>query len=175
MKQLTTILLIALSSFFIFSCGDQVESNFEYETKIGINQFDADSLEAAIETFTKIIDENDTCAECLRYRAFAYKGLKKYDKTLEDQNSFIQLDTAEPVGYANRASVYYMKKDYVKALADFQKALALNPENTSMYNPISHMLFATEQEDRACEYYQKAIAIGDTTFDIKIIDYCNRK
>ena len=77
-------------------------------------------------------------------------------------------------GYANRASVYYLMNDYQKSLKDFQKSLELDTSATIFYNPISHMLFITGEKDEACKYYFKALQLGDTTFNVQIVEYCNK-
>ena len=58
------------------------------------------------------------------------------------------------------------------ALEGFQKALELSPQSTDMYNPISHMLFATGRKEEACIYYYKSKALGDTTFDLNLRNHC---
>lgn len=157
---------------FICACSS-VDINKELTN--GIRQYEADGLKQAIVTLTKVISATDTCSKCFLYRGFAFKALNDYDNALKDFNLLINLDTREGVGYANRASIYYIKKDYNNALKDFTKALELDSSSKVLYNPICHMLFVTGQKDKACIYYNKALEVGDTTFDKSIIDYCEKK
>ncbi len=166
----TLFLLVVIALIFV-SCKTV---NIDKETAIGIRQYKNDSLSEAITAFSRVISVNDTCRQCLFYRGVAYKDLKQYDKALEDFNNLISIDTSKPVGYANRASVYYLKNDYKSALRDFSIAYKFDSSKI-LLNPISHMLFANGYKDSACIFFQKALAFGDTTFDISIKNYCGNK
>ena len=165
--RITYILFI--TSLFV-SCS---RIDIKKETINGLRQYKNDSLIESIKTFSKVIAANDTCRQCLLYRGFAYKDLNKYESALADFNSLIKIDD-KAVGYANRASVYYIKNDYKSALRDFSIAYKLD-SSTIFLNPICHMLFANGYKDSACIYYQKASSLGDTTFDSIIKEYCNDK
>lgn len=158
-------------AFTAISC-QQIDIPLERER--GIKQFESDSLVEAIKTFAKIIKATDTCSSCFLYRGFSYKGLGNFDEAIRDFDSFIQLGTSQALGYANKASIYYLQKDYKRSLINFQKALSLEPENKALFNPISHMLYATGKKDSACIYFQKSNAVGDTIFDRKITEYCRQ-
>ena len=166
------LISISLIILLLQSCSTVDIKN---EINTGIRQYENDSLNEAVITLTKVISVTDTCTNCFLYRGFAYKDLVQYDKALQDFNSFINIDTNAAVGYANRASVYYLKNDYQAALKDFTKAYQINPTSKHLLNPISHMLFATGQKDEACNYYKRALEMGDTTFDNSIKTYCGKK
>jgi tetratricopeptide (TPR) repeat protein len=172
MKKLSMALISILAAGIICSCGS---IDIEKETKKGIRQYEADSLNFAIKILTNVINETDSCSECFQYRGFAYKDLKEYDKALIDFDSFVKLNSNKAYGYANRGSIHYINLDYEKALVDFKYALKLDSSFTAMYNTISHMLYATGRKDEACDYYQWAIAFEDTAFDHRIIEYCSKE
>ncbi|MEI9955964.1 MAG: hypothetical protein WDM90_06570 [Ferruginibacter sp.] len=131
-------------------------------------------MQQSINTLSKVIAITDTCADCFLYRGFAYKDLKQYDKALEDFTSLIDIDKSKAIGYANRASVYYMQNDYKSALSDYTMAYKLDSLEIFL-NPICHMLFANGYKDSACVYYQRLSAKGDTTFYKGIKIYCANK
>ena len=137
--------------------------------------YEADSLRESIKAFTTAIAGNDSCYDCYLRRGFAYKDLKDYGNAFKDFNKLVSIDRKNPEGFANRASLYYLKNDYVNALKDFQSAFQIDTTQTVFYNPISHMLFATGKKDEACELYLKAKSLGDTAFDKSIVDYCEHK
>lgn len=166
------LISISLIIFLLPSCST---IDIKREINTGIRQYENDSLKESIITLTKVISVNDTCSTCFLYRGFAYKDLEQYDEALRDFNSFINIDTNAAVGYANRASVYYLKNDYQAALKDFTKAYQIKPTSKDLLNPISHMLFVTGQKDEACNYYKRALEMGDTTFDNSIKAYCDKK
>jgi tetratricopeptide (TPR) repeat protein len=159
--------------FFLTSSCRTIDIN--KQLAVGLRQYEADSLKQSIKTFSEIISSTDTCGKCFLYRGFAYKALNDNFSALKDFNSLIAIDTSQAAGYANRGSVYYMQNDYYSALRDFKKALQLDKSTKVLYNPISHMLFATGQKDEACIYYKKALEFGDTAFDKSIIEYCEMR
>jgi tetratricopeptide (TPR) repeat protein len=165
MRLITIFLLLT----FLYSCSTL---DVNEQKSIGIRQYENDSLTEAIVTLSRTISFTDTCSECFLYRGFAYKALKQYDKALQDFDSFIKIDTNEALGYANRASVYYLQNNYKSSLQDYMRAHQLDTNAKVFFNPICHMLFATGQKDEACFYYKKSIEVGDTTFDNSIKVYC---
>lgn len=167
LKQLLTCIILTI----ICSCST---IDIEIETNNGIRQYKNDSLRTAINTLSKVIAINDTCYNCYLYRGFSYKDIFEYDKALNDFNFLIKLDSNEALGYANRASIYYLKNDYESALVDYSKAYYLD-SSFILVNPICHMLFATGQKDEACFYYELALNKGDTTFNEEIRIYCKNK
>jgi tetratricopeptide (TPR) repeat protein len=165
--QLIIILVLGFQSCI------QIDVNKEIAR--GKRQYEADSLNESITTLTRVIQKVDTCSDCFLFRGFAFKELKKYDKAIKDFNSFIAISKDPHLGYANKGSVYYLENDYSNSLASFQKALELDPGSVKLYNPISHMLFATGKKDEACVYYTMALVNGDSIFDKQIVEYCSEK
>ena len=166
----TSLLLISI--LLLHSC---TTINLQKELNNGIRLYKADSTNEAVNVLSKVISSNDTCYDAHLYRGWAYKDLKEYENAYNDFGKLIYLKKDSEVGYANRASIYYLKSDYLNALKDYQKALAINPKATILYNPISHMLFITGKKDEACKYYQMSQALGDSTFNEEIIEYCRDK
>jgi protein O-mannosyl-transferase len=64
-----------------------------------------------------------------------------------------------PMGYNGRGLVYDHKGLYNEAIADFNKALALNPSYMEAYNNRAAVFEKTGQVDKAISDYQKAIAL----------------
>ena len=58
----------------------------------------------------------------------AYKN-KDYDKAIQYYTKAIELNSAEPTYYTNRASVYISKEEYKNALRDCLAALEINPNH----------------------------------------------
>jgi len=164
-----TLILVLLS---ITSCN---HLDVEAELTKGLSQYNNGQLEESILSFTKIIEETDTCISCYEYRSNAARFLKRYEESLKDLNSLIEMKPNQPHLYANRASIFYHKANYTSALLDFKKALDLKPDFVEMLNPISHMLFVTGEKDQACDYYKLALAVGNSDFNEEIVSYCADK
>lgn len=66
---------------------------------------------------------------------YAYKGLKKYDDALPYFNKALGLDANYALAYKERGNTYYKKKDYEKALDDYNKyeAIATNITDAVYY------------------------------------------
>lgn len=169
MKDPLTLCIIIC--FSLFSCSE-LDINKEYEK--GMKQFESKNYSGAISTFTIAIEASDTCGRCYEYRSHSYKLIGQYDKALSDMEILIEGDPNNPFLYASRASLHYEKNEYEKALRDFRKALDLKSDFVEMYNPISHMLFITKRKNEACEFYKKALEVGENEFNEEIVDYCSK-
>ena len=157
------------------ACQSLRNLDVETETAKGIRQYEADSLNAAIKTLSRAIKLDETCSDCYMYRGFSYKAREEYNQALNDLNAYINLNETDAIGYANRGSIHYMMQNYDLALDDFQTALVLKPGFYQMYNTVSHMYWATGKKEECCRYYRKALYAGDSTFDKRIIEYCNSR
>ena len=117
---------------------------------------------------------NDTCRDCYLYRGFCYKNLKKYDEALADFDKLVYLYPTSGLGYANKASIFYLRNQFYAALENYTAAYRLDSVDI-LLNPICHMLFANGNRDSACHLYQQLSAKGDTTFNDSIKVYCNKR
>lgn len=59
-------------------------------------------------------------------RAQCYKALNEIDKALADMNMAIKLDSNYAGNFEERAVLFRMKKDYINAIKDMKKAIALS-------------------------------------------------
>lgn len=69
----------------------------------------------------------------------------------------LQPDYAE--GWNRRATVHFMQDNYGRALADIERALALEPRHWGAISGLATILKALEQPEEAAEAYDKALAI----------------
>ncbi|MGH6907325.1 MAG: tetratricopeptide repeat protein [Aestuariivirga sp.] len=71
-------------------------------------------------------------------------------------------DTAGNLGvaYNNRGNAYSNKNEYDLAIADYDKAIALNPEYAEAYNNRGNAYYRKGKYDRAIADYDKAIALN---------------
>jgi tetratricopeptide (TPR) repeat protein len=62
--------------------------------------------------------------------------------------------------YINRGQHYYERKDYDRAIADFNRAIPLKPKWLQMaYGNRGNAYYAKDEDDKAIDSYDKAIAI----------------
>lgn len=162
--------LLLIPILVIASCSPSSVDTTDLKST-GLRQYHNDSLQEAIKTFSIALKSNDTCWDCLLYRGFSYKETEELDKAIADFTSFINIYPNESGGYANRASVYYLKENYESSLTDYRKAYELDSSKIYL-NPICHMLYATGKKDSACLIYTKLANLGDTSFDKGLVEYC---
>ena len=91
-----------------------------------------DTADRAIAACTHILNdksERQNHAMALRNRCGAKYTQANYDGALADCNQAINMEPKSDIGYERRGSVWRMKGDDKRAMADFDKALAINFKN----------------------------------------------
>ena len=108
-----------------------LRGELKYEFKI---------YEEAIENFNKAIEYDSNNSEPFLKRAKIYVILEKLDEAKKDFDMAISLfeEFKKPSYYfAERARLNIMIKDYKNAIADFKKAIQINPEISSYKNELN--------------------------------------
>ncbi len=95
---------------------------------------------------------------------YAYKGIKKYDEALARFNNAIQLDGEFSLAYKERGNCYFLKKDYGKALADFNKytSLAEDIQDATFYYNKGWCENETGRYNEAVESLKNSVASDNT-------------
>ncbi len=100
------------------------------------------SLNDSIEYYTSLIAMDPKSASAWNCRGAAFELLGENDKAIADYSRAIELQAA-PAWLVNRGNVYVRDKKYELALADFERALAINHTytwaNTSIIGTLRHM------------------------------------
>jgi tetratricopeptide (TPR) repeat protein len=74
----------------------------------------------------------------------------------------IELDTSNGMAYYNRASMYSNRKDYEKALSDFDEAAVLMPFDANVYNNRGWVYRQLEKQEEALQDFNQAIRLAST-------------
>ena len=110
--------------------------------------------EKALGYYEKSLEVDSTYVNSINSKALIYVEQKKYDLAIKEYSKGILLKEIDPEGaaycYRNRAEQYERLREYDKALADYDSAIALEPENVNRYN--YRALFYYEQKE-----YNKSI------------------
>lgn len=100
-------------------------------------------------------------------RGQAHLALKNWDKAIEDFTAFLQKFTDLKVWRSDRirclsarGMAYSGKKDYLRALGDFNEALKLDPKNADLLCDRGHAFQDAKQLDAAIDDYTRAILIN---------------
>lgn len=129
------------------------------EIQKGIEYLNVDDSEKALKQFEKAVKKYPTNAYAYLYLGEAKSRLNPFDGW-EDFNKAIELDSTIADAYAGRGSSFYVKNnDYRAALADYDKAISLNPGDWALHYNRSSLRF--EMKD-----YQGCIEDVDMTFTL---------
>src|SRR3989338_7098103 len=137
----------------------------------------------AIEDYNKAIALDPNYAKAYNNRGGAYDNKGQNDRAIEDYNKAIALDPNNAAAYNNRGAVYAKNslikalldknknpriadvyknnadEDYDRAIEDYNKAIALDPNYALAYARRGSAYDNKGQYDRAIEDYNKAIAL----------------
>ncbi len=91
----------------------------------GLSLFRKGSYDAAIATYTQIIQRNPRSADAYFNRGLAQKNLGRTDQALSNYETAIALDPAHRRAYLNRANILYDRGQYSAAVRDYFKVLRL--------------------------------------------------
>ena len=70
------------------------------------------------------------------------------------------------VAYNNRGAAYFLQKDYVKAINDFQSAIQYNPIYDQPHANLCHTYSVIGQSDKALPYCKKAMGLNPRMADV---------
>ena len=91
----------------------------------GLDQFQKGAFDAAVATYTRIIQRKPKNADAYFNRGLAYKNVGRTAQALTDYEAAIELDPAHRKAYFDRANILYDQGRYRDALGAYFKALQL--------------------------------------------------
>lgn len=102
--------------------------------------------------------END---QVMHELAETYTYIEHYNESIQVLNQAIALKKFNPEAYFKIGFNYKYKKDTLKAISNFQKAVEQDPDNYDAYMQLG-TLFASRKSDLALTYFNNALAIDPT-------------
>lgn len=119
-------------------------------------------LDQAVSQFRQALDLEppvDELASIKTYLAMGLKEMARYDEALDllrqaDQLDPERTDTLNLMGFC-----HFKQKDYEKAIACFEKIVALDPSSAIDYANLASNYRAMGDKAKAIEYYQLALAL----------------
>lgn len=113
----------------------------------GIIYSESNQIQKSINDFTSVIKLNPSKVYAYSFRGDLYLDLKKYDLAIADLTRFIELSDDKAGGYLTRAVAYQKSGNKVKAKADYEKALKIEPDSDSAKDGLNNLnLTITEVE-----------------------------
>jgi tetratricopeptide (TPR) repeat protein len=105
-----------------------------------------------------MVSDSETCT-LLMARVKVAVAAKNYDLALKLLNAIVEIKPDYVEGWNERATVYYLKDDYARAIGDTAKVLALEPRHFGAWSGLGLMLQELGDDKDALEAFRKALAI----------------
>jgi tetratricopeptide (TPR) repeat protein len=139
--------------------GDQtynIDTLFE-ALKIAPDDESAKAIEERIWSLW-MVSSSDTC-NLLMSRVKAAADEKDYDLAIKLLNAIITIKPDYVEAWNQRATIFYLKNDYGRALADISEVLAREPRHFGALSGLGLLLQDIGDDKHALEAYRKALAI----------------
>jgi tetratricopeptide (TPR) repeat protein len=91
-------------------------------------------------------------------RCAAYIDDKQFDFAIADCNRAIEFDPTAGA-YVHRGNAFYARGDNDQAIADYDRAIGLNPKEAAAYSNRGRAFYAKGENDRAIADFTQAIQI----------------
>jgi tetratricopeptide (TPR) repeat protein len=78
--------------------------------------------------------------DCLMARAHSYFSQEQAEPAMTDLNAAIKLGVKEPDAYVLRGILHKIRHDYALSLADYEKAIALDPKDARSFDTEAYLL-----------------------------------
>jgi tetratricopeptide (TPR) repeat protein len=138
------------------SRAEQLDSLFDM-LKNAKDQSEAENTENLIAALW-LKSGSDTVDLLMEWTQQAVKD-KNYPLALDYLDRIVTLKPDYVEGWNTRATVYYMRDDYGRALADIEKTLRLEPRHFGALTGLGTILREIGEEQRALEVYRRVIAL----------------
>ncbi len=126
----------------------------------GVLKFKYNSLEEALNDFTKTDSLlNSSKPSPIFYRGLVFFRLKEFEKSREEYNKAIRLDSNNVTLYFFRALVYEKLNEHKRAIEDLDQSIKICPTSSRLYN---HKAVIRMNSDLTCaiEDFNKAIELN---------------
>jgi len=116
--------------------------------------------------------EPDQPAKVYMHRGYAFQLDGAYIQAIDDYKMVIALDPTNSAAYLNAANCSVNISQFQEALAYYDSAAQLNPQNDKVLTGRGVALFNLDQVETACESWRKAVELGSATSQIHLNEYC---
>jgi tetratricopeptide (TPR) repeat protein len=172
MKMISVVLIVILGGLSFMRAGVWQNSSALYtdilkkypHSSTALNSLGAEYMlnrnyDQAIRYFNKAVGEDVNNHKSYYNRGLLYAQNGKFNEALADFNKAIALKQY-PKAYVARANVYYMLKDFSKAMSDAETILKTEPNNVKANFVVANCYDDLNQLDKAMGYYNKVIALN---------------
>lgn len=164
--KLKSFLLSLLAVIFISAVSyAQPQGNLSYNFTRAIEEFKKGNKAEAMDYLTKELNDNPDNGYAHMTVALLQTDAENYSEAMKSINIAIRKlpkKDKEFTGqaYACRAHLYGITGDTVEALADYNRAVSLNPEDEDLQETLGQALYELSRYDEADAVYRKIISIN---------------
>ncbi len=128
--------------------------------KKGFSHFNLKENDLAINEFTTALTQGFKPIEIYRIRAFIFYGDKNYDSALDDIRKGLEIDPNDVPFLKALGEINLARNALVDALAAFQKAAGLAPDDADVYYNMARIYFTLGDPKKQGEAAETALAKG---------------
>lgn len=156
MMQIKLVAGILLGLMLVTGCASTKEANKYY--KLGLEMYNANSYDAAIENFNRAIKLRRDQAAFYEMRGLARKKKGDLDGAIADYDSAVRLEPENPKYYELAASTRINNKNYEGAIRYLNKLVLIRP-NYINYVLLGQLEHENKNLDGAINAYSRAIQL----------------
>ncbi len=142
--------------FLMYGCASMQEANKHYT--LGMDRYNADDYDEAIENFDMAIDLRGDHAAFYEMRGQAREKKNDLDGAVDDYDKAIQLEPENPKYYELAARTKINNKNYEGAVSDLSKLVLIEPKYIN-YIFLGRLMHEKMDLDGAMDAYDRAIQL----------------
>jgi len=131
-----------------------------------------EEYESAIEVLTQHLARNPTDGIAYNNRGLACSEIGRGEEALLDLERAIEFSSGDPIPFVNRGNLYERVRpigDFDKAIEDYSRAIAIDPNNPTFHRCKAHACLKMERLEDAIESFSNAIRL-DSEFRQTYVD-----
>lgn len=122
----------------------------------------------AIKVLNEIEKVNGPGPELAEQKRQYWTKLNKPDKAVEEIRKLNEAFPGDIDFILYLGQLYFEQQAYAKAKVEFEKALAIDPDNGKIYFALADVTRVLKEDDQAFGYLSKAFGFADVDIDIKV-------
>ena len=135
---------------------------------VGKRLIEQTSYEKAVETFDRVLENDNNNLEAYYGRGEAYYQLEDFNKAVKDFDKVLEINPQDAQAYLYRGYAYAGLNKYENAIEDYSKSIDLNPDNANAYHNRGNAYKNIEQTDKALIDYTVAIELDPDNAQIYV-------
>lgn len=132
---------------------------FNSRGKLYFNSNNTDTLNLALQDYSKAILLAPEISEYYVNRGSTYARLQMYNEALGDLTSALKIDPNNPNVYFNRSIIYHNTRQYPAEIQDLTKYLTLKPYHADMWYNLAVANRITKQYPAALQAFERAVQL----------------